>query len=139
MISGTIIDSSVWVDFINGVINFETDATAELIKRNEVFILPVILQEVLQGLREDKLFNAIKETLVPFEFISYDQIKMSIAAASLYRKLRHKGITIRKPNDCLIASICLDNNLPLLHNDKDFDNIAKHTSLKIYKPNNGKN
>ncbi len=139
MINGTIIDSSVWVDYINGVINFETDITAELIKRNEVFILPVILQEVLQGLREDKLFNSLKETLMPLEYISYDQIEMSIAAASLYRTLRHKGITIRKPNDCLIASICIDRNLPLLHNDKDFDNIAKHTSLKIYKPRNDKN
>ena len=47
--------------------------------------------------------------------------------------LRQKGITIRKANDCLIASICIDNNIPLFHNDKDFNNIAKHTSLKIYK------
>ncbi|MEO6844647.1 MAG: hypothetical protein ABI184_05705 [Ginsengibacter sp.] len=48
MTNGTIIDSSVWVDYFNGIINFKTDATAELIKRNEVFILPVIIQEVLQ-------------------------------------------------------------------------------------------
>ncbi|HET7116655.1 MAG TPA: PIN domain-containing protein [Hanamia sp.] len=134
MTNGTIIDSSVWVDYFNGIINFKTDSTTELIKRNEVFILPVILQEVLQGIKEDKLFNSIRETLVPLEFIIYHQIDMSVAAASLYRNIRAKGITIRKPNDCLIASICIDNHIPLLHNDKDFDNIAKHTSLKIYKP-----
>lgn len=133
MINGTIIDSSVWIDYFNGIINFKTDTTAELIKRNEVFILPVILQEVLQGLREDKLFNSIRETLVPLEFIIYHQIDMSVAAASLHRNLRAKGITIRKPNDCLIAAICIDNNIPLLHNDKDFNNIAKYTTLKIYK------
>ena len=135
MTNGTIVDSSVWIDYFNGVINFNTDTAAELIRRNEVFILPVILQEVLQGIKEDKLFNSIRETLVPLEFISYHQIEMSVAAASLYRNLRAKGVTIRKPNDCLIASICIGNNIPLLHNDKDFDNIAKHTSLKIYKQN----
>ncbi len=43
------------------------------------------------------------------------------------------GVTIRKANDCLIASICIENNIPIFHNDKDFDNIAKYTSLKIYK------
>jgi len=139
MINGTIVDSSVWVDYINGVIDFRTDTTAELIKRNQLFMLPIILQEVLQGLREDKLFNSFKETLLPLEYISYNQIAMAIAAASLFRNLRGKGITIRKPNDCLIAAICIENKIALLHNDKDFDNIAKHTSLKIYKRNNGKN
>ena len=133
MINGTIIDTSVWIDYFNAIINSKTDNVVELIKANEVLILPVILQEVLQGIRKDKLFNSIIETLVPLEFISYHQTEMSIAAASLYRNLKTKGVTIRKPNDCLIAAICIANDIPLLHNDKDFDNIAKHTSLKIYK------
>ncbi|MGN6340751.1 MAG: type II toxin-antitoxin system VapC family toxin [Ginsengibacter sp.] len=133
MINGTIIDTSVWIDYFNAIINSKTDNVVELIKANEVLILPVILQEVLQGIRNDKLFNSIIETLVPLEFISYHQIEMSIGAASLYRNLKTKGVTIRKPNDCLIAAICIANNIPLLHNDKDFDNIAKHTSLKIHK------
>jgi len=133
MINGTIIDTSVWIDYFNAIINSKTDNAVELIKANEVLILPVILQEVLQGIRKEKLFNSIKETLVSLEFISYHQIEMSIAAASLHRNLKTKGVTIRKPNDCLIAAICIANNIPLLHNDKDFDNIAKYTSLKIYK------
>ena len=41
-----------------------------------------------------------------------------------------KGV---KPNDYLIAAFCIDLNIILIHNDRDFDNIAKHTSLKIYK------
>ncbi len=57
---------------------------------------------------------------------------MAIAAASLYRILKSKEITIRKPNDCLIAAICIQYKIELLHNDKDFDNIAKHSSLRIY-------
>ncbi len=131
MINGVIIDSSIWIDYFNAVFNFKTDTADELIKRNQVFILPVILQEVLQGIREKKLFESIKETLIPFEFINYNQIEIAVASASLYRFLKSKGITIRKPNDCLIASICIDNNIPLLENDKDFKNISKHTTLKL--------
>lgn len=131
MTNGTIIDTSIWIDYFNAVINFKTDAAYELIKRNQVFILPVILQEVLQGIREKKLFESIKETLIPLEFINYNQIEMAIASASLYRFLKTKGITIRKPNDCLIATICIENKLPLLENDKDFENISKHTTLKL--------
>ena len=60
-------------------------------------------------------------------------IEFSIKAARLYRTLRRKGITIRKANDCLIAALSIEFDIPIFHNDKDFDNIAKHTSLKIYK------
>ncbi len=65
----------------------------------------------------------------------YRAYDFAVKAAQLYRALRRKGITIRKANDCLIAAVCIENNIPLLHNDKDFDNIAKHTKLKIYKLN----
>jgi predicted nucleic acid-binding protein len=131
MINGKIIDSSVWIDYFNGVINFKTDAVEEFIKRNEVFILPIILQEVLQGIREEKIFNSIKKALAPLEFIAYNQFDVAIAAASLYRFLKTKGVTVRKPNDCLIAAICIKNDIELLENDKDFKNISKHTTLKL--------
>lgn len=118
------IDSSIWIDYFNGIINFKTDAVEEIIKKNEALILPIILQEVLQGLREEKAFNSIKASLVTLEFISYNQIETAVAAASLYRYLKSNGITIRKPNDCLIATICIQNSIPLLENDKDL--IIQH-------------
>jgi predicted nucleic acid-binding protein len=77
--------------------------------------------------------------LLSYHYLKIDPVYSAIRAAELYRFLRQKGVTIRKPNDCLIAAICIDNKIPLFHNDKDFDNIAKHTSLKIYKPTNDKN
>ncbi|MEQ8878296.1 MAG: PIN domain-containing protein, partial [Cyclobacteriaceae bacterium] len=58
----------------------------------------------------------------------------SIDAAKLYHSLRKKGTNIRKPNDCLIAWYAIHHDLTLVHNDQDFDLIAKHTPLKIYQP-----
>jgi hypothetical protein len=133
MTNGIIVDSSVWIDHFNGIINKETNLIHELIFQNKVLLLPIILQEILQGIREDNLFVEIKKNFLAFDFIEYDQIEMSIEAAAIYRSVRKKGITVRKPNDCLIAAICIKNNISLLHKDKDFNQIAKHTSLQIYK------
>ena len=93
------------------------------------------MQETLQGIKENKIFELTKELMLSYNFIKIDHIYAALKSAELYRFLRLKGITIRKPNDCLIASICIDNKIPLFHNDKDFDSIAKFTTLNIYKPN----
>ncbi len=139
MTNGTIIDSTVWIDYFNNVINDKTNAADKLLENRFAIILPVILQEILQGIRNRETFDSIRWLMLSLEFFQYDAVQAAIDAASLYRFLKIKGVTVRKPNDCLIAIICINNNIPLLHNDKDFDNIAKHTSLKIYKYSNGKN
>ena len=133
MINGTIIDTSIWIDYFNTIFNDKTNAADKLLENKSVIILPVILQEILQGIREKETFDSVKGLLLSLEFFQFNEIETAIDAASLYRFLKTKGVTIRKPNDCLIAVICINNNIPLLHNDKDFNNIAKHTSLKIYK------
>ncbi len=132
-----IVDSSLWIDF------FDKKATAQIVHlkmllltslvESPIIILPVIMQEVLQGVEDDKFYNLIKENLNGLDFFYYEPYQFSIKAAELYRALRRKGVTTRKTNDCLIAAICIENDIPIFHNDKDFDNIAKYTSLKIYK------
>ena len=81
----------------------------------------------------DKHYFNIKENLFGFQLVEYNNYELAVKTAELFRLLRKKGITIRKANDFLIATVCIEHNFPILHNDKDFDTIAKHTSLKIYK------
>ena len=133
MINGKIVDTSVWVDFLSKKEFNHVKIFKEIIVENLVIILPVILQEVLQGIKNDSLFESIKSIMQEYEILEGNQQELALGAASLYRFLREKGVTVRKPNDCLIAYSCLYYDVPLLHNDKDFTNIAKHTSLKIYK------
>lgn len=97
----------------------------------QVMIMPVILQEVLQGIREDSRFDRIKDDLLACTMLLLDPVESAIEAASLFRFLRKKGITIRKPNDCLIAHYAIFYTIPVLHNDVDFDQIARHTALRI--------
>jgi hypothetical protein len=56
-----------------------------------------------------------------------------VRAAALYRAVRRKGVTVRKPVDCMVASVAIEHDLSLLHNDRDFDHIAEHSKLKILK------
>ena len=130
-----IIDSSVWIDGFNPKIKTpEKRALVKLIQDDyPIFICPVIFQEVLQGIREDKTFEQVKYILQQFRMIDINIMDVTNYAVGLYRHLRKKGITIRKSIDCLIASYAIMANIQILHSDRDFSQIARESKLKIYK------
>ncbi len=134
-----VVDSSVWIDFFNKKTSAEIEHLKLLLLTNAgaspVIIFPVIMQEVLQGIESQRSYNIIKENLEGLEYLYYDAYLFAVKSAELYRSLKQKGVTIRKANDCLIASLCIEHKFSLFHKDKDFDNIAKHTALNIYKLN----
>lgn len=129
-----LVDTTVWVDFFGDRRQPHVAALQELIEDDaDLCVCGVILAEVLQGIRSDADYRKTKDyfeslILMPMRRVTYEK------SAALYRSLRKKGITIRKPIDCMIASVAIEHALPLLHNDRDFDQIAKHSKLKIMKP-----
>jgi predicted nucleic acid-binding protein len=87
---------------------------------------------VLQGIREDKDHAAAAAAFDAFLFLPMTQ-RTFIRAAALYRPLRRRGVTIRNAVDCMIASVAIEHDIPLLHNDRDFDAIASLGDLKVVK------
>ena len=130
-----IVDSSVWIDGFNPKAkNPEKEVLKQFIQEDyPIFLCPIIYQEVLQGIREEKAFEHIKNILQQYRMINIDILYVTNCAIDLYRHLRKKGITIRKTVDCLIASYAIITNMPILHNDGDFTQIARESKLKIYK------
>jgi predicted nucleic acid-binding protein len=126
-------DTSAWVDFRKNVASALTNQLDEDLQDNLVCVCPVIIQEVLQGIREDADFEALKEDFKALRILQLEATEVAVAAARLYRALRKKGVTIRKPNDCLIAAYAIHFNVELCHNNVDFDHIAAYTDLKIWK------
>lgn len=105
-----------------------------LISNNEdTAIADIVLTEVLQGIKDDKDYIEVKQSLLSFSVYSLKNMDSFIVAADLYRKCRKTGHTIRNTVDLLIAQIALENDLILLHNDRDFDTLADICNLKIYK------
>jgi predicted nucleic acid-binding protein len=127
-----LVDTSVWIDFLNGKKNKQTTVLTQLIEEDfAIAICPTIIQEILQGIRDDKGFKLVKESLSGFELLVIDPVEAAHGAASLYREIRKKGLTIRKSNDCLIAFYAIFYKIPLLHKDEDFNRISKYSELKL--------
>jgi predicted nucleic acid-binding protein len=129
-------DSSVWIAYANGISNPQTQQLKYLLsKQKDVFVNATIVQEVLQGLRDDKQYSIWYGVMsLSTVVLTLPHFEAAINAAQLYRQLRKKGVTIRKPNDCLIAAYAIHYDVELCHNDRDFDLIAAHTALKIWNP-----
>lgn len=127
-----IVDTSVWIDFFNGVQNRQSEYLADSIESDKtIFLHSIILMEILQGFRSDKDHAGVQDILLSYNFVMEDPVPDAIGASNLYRSLKKKGVTIRKSLDCLIAYAAIKNGLPLLHRDRAFNIIAKHTKLKI--------
>ncbi|GHV31798.1 ribonuclease VapC [Spirochaetia bacterium] len=130
-----IVDSSVWIDFFNPkIVTKETELLKQFILLGyPIYLCPVIFQEVLQGIKDDKTFSEVKYFLSNVRMIDIDIMEATNHAVNLYRQLRKKGKTIRKSVDCLIASYALLNDMYILHNDRDFIEIASGSELKVLK------
>jgi len=126
-----LVDTTVWIDFFADRNDPHVATLQDLIENEEdLSLCGVILAEVLQGIRSDADFVKTKRYLGDLIFLPMRQATF-LRAAELYRSLRKKGITIRKPVDCMIASVAIEYDIQLLHNDRDFDHIAKRSKLRI--------
>jgi predicted nucleic acid-binding protein len=97
-----------------------------------VAVLPVIVTEVLQGFRTDLGFESARRVLVALPTLQ-PNLETHVRAARLFRVLRRKGVTVRGAVDCVIAQTCLDSGSELLSPDSDFEQIARHTPLRLWR------
>jgi predicted nucleic acid-binding protein len=128
-----LLDSSVWIDRSRGA---ETQATRYVDMhedREEIALTGVVYQEVLQGARSERGFEQLREMLSAMLLLEPREWSTYEIAAILYRRARSAGLTVRKPNDCLIAAIALEHGALLVHNDRDFFALAQvEPALMIY-------
>ncbi|MGM0589588.1 MAG: type II toxin-antitoxin system VapC family toxin [Bacteroidota bacterium] len=127
-----LVDTSVWIDYFNGVENKQAENLDRILSEQTVLVGDIILTEILQGFDSQKEFRLAKQALDPLDCVHLGGKSLAIKAASNFRFLRSKGVTIRKTVDMLIGSWCIEHEVELLHNDKDFDQIATQLPLQIY-------
>ncbi|MFO8010821.1 MAG: PIN domain nuclease [Dehalococcoidia bacterium] len=126
-----LIDTSVWIDFLTGRDTLQAGTVTSLVKgREDICICGILLTEVLQGIRVNKEHEKTKAILSELIFLPMTQ-EVFLLAASIYRTCRSRGITIRNATDCMIAATCIQHEVRLLHNDRDFDSISTQFSLQI--------
>jgi hypothetical protein len=129
-----VVDTTVWIDFLNGRNEPHVERLAGMIDTDQgIALTDVTLTEVLQGIRDESQVRLVDERLSAFDILRLESLDDFRRAAELYRTARRQGVTIRRTIDCLIASVCIRERLPLMHNDADFDLLAEHTELLIHR------
>jgi predicted nucleic acid-binding protein len=127
-----LVDTSVWIELLNGKVGSKL-TEADLL---DIVTCGPILQEVLQGLSDDPASEALRESLLALPVLSNPvPIALFLSAAEIYRLGRAKGYTIRSSTDCLIAAIAIENGVPVWHKDRDFEAVARYTSLRTRRMN----
>lgn len=129
-----LVDTSILIDYLRGTENEPAGRFQYVLDHNLPFgINSFVYQEVLQGVKSEHDFQAVKGYLDTQIFYGLKDEKESYAAAAqIYLKCRKRGITIYSTIDCLIAQTAIENDLFLLHNDSDFDRMRKVIGLKMF-------
>jgi len=129
-----LVDSSVWIDYFNGIPTWQTDLLDTYLSNVPVVIGDLILTEVLQGFRSNTDYETAKEFLSALPFRQIGGYNVAVQSAQNYRFLRRTGVSVRKTIDIIIATFCIMEGLILLHDDRDFDPMVSHFSLKTPTP-----
>ncbi|MEI8574846.1 PIN domain nuclease [Methylomonas sp. LW13] len=126
-----LVDSSVWIDYFNGTETIATQKLDDLLGVKPVCTGDLILVEVLQGFRNDQDYQTAKAMLCALPMHTMLGREISLKSAENFRSLRKQGITIRKTIDTLIATFCIEKQMPLLHSDKDFLPFQQLLGLQV--------
>jgi predicted nucleic acid-binding protein len=127
-----VVDTSVWVDFLNGHRSLEAEYLATCLTDDVPIALPGLVRaEILAGLRTDAEAERIASLLETFEAAPEPATADYVAAGGLYRSCRRAGAAVGSVVDCLIAQVCLSHGYALLTKDKDLRRIAAHTALRL--------
>ena len=129
-----IVDTTVWIDYLQGAPNAETDWLDAELNRQRLGLTDIILCEVLQGVRDDVIAKQVETSLTKCEVFDMGGLVLAREAARNYRTLRSHGHTVRKTIDCLIATFCLRGEHSLLHRDRDFEPFERRLGLSVIHP-----
>jgi predicted nucleic acid-binding protein len=129
-----IVDTTVWIDYLEGVTNRETDWVHAELDRQRIGLTDVIFCEVLQGVRNELTAKKVERQLLKLEVFGTGGVDLAREAARNHRTLRGRGHTVRRTIDCLIATFCIREQHSLLHRDRDFDPFEKFLELAVIHP-----
>ena len=129
-----IIDTTVWIDYLRGADNPETNWLDKHLSLQRFGLTDLILCEVLQGIQDEVEFARARANFLKLKIFQTDGTELAVIAARNYRELRLRGYTVRKTIDCLIATFCLQGKHELLHRDRDFDCFEKVLGLRVLHP-----
>lgn len=127
-----LVDTSIWVEVFRERSHFDLTDIAAV---EEWVVCPPVIQEVLQGSRDEAAFRTAREALLAMSIVEAPmETAVFLEAAALYRAARRAGRTVRSSTACLIAACAIRHDLEVLHHDRDFETLAGVSSLRACDP-----
>lgn len=121
-----LVDSAVWIDLLRNRETVPVSRLRRLIELGEAAAAPVVVQEILQGAVNPASFGKLRTYFTGIPLLgSGHSVDLHVAAAALYARARWSAITPRSPHDCLIAVTAIREDVPLLHDDRDYEHLAE--------------
>ncbi|MHB2021949.1 MAG: type II toxin-antitoxin system VapC family toxin [Mycobacteriales bacterium] len=126
----SLVDTSAWIEFLRGT-GSETDhAVRRLLEQDaQLHTTDVVMMEVLAGARDEQHQQQLRRLLARCEYLPVAGLASYEAAAAMYRTCRAAGEPVRTLSDCLIGAVALRAGVPVLHDDQDFDVLARHARV----------
>lgn len=128
-----LVDTSVLIEYFRSPRSLSAQRLDSLLDTTEIVLGDLVLVELLQGLREGRELRLVEAGLASFGITQLCSQELAPKAAANYRSLRRKGLTICGTIDVIIATWCIENRVPLLHNDRDFDVMEAHLGLPCWR------
>lgn len=126
----TLVDTSAWIEFLRATGSSTHHAVRRLLDADaQTYTTDVVIMEVLAGARDGEHRDRLRRLLARCEHVPIQGLDDYEAAADLYRACRAAGETVRALTECLIAVVALREGLTVLHADRDYDVLARHTGL----------
>jgi predicted nucleic acid-binding protein len=119
-----LVDTSVWIDWLRRKATAAARALDQLLDQEDLALAPVILQELLQGARGPRESEVLRSHFAPLPMLQAS-VDTYAAAGVLYARCRWEGFTPCSPHDCLIACLAIEHRVALLHDDRDFESLAR--------------
>lgn len=129
----TLVDTSAWIEYLRATGSSAHHQVRQLLSDGStIHTTDVVVMEVLAGARDEAHSAQLRRLLSRCEFIAIEGLGDFEEAASLYRRCRRAGATVRALTDCLIAAVAVRAGVAVLQADRDFDALARHTPLQLY-------
>jgi predicted nucleic acid-binding protein len=122
-----LVDTSVWIEVFRKPSRLRLP---DLVDLEEVVTCLPVVQETLQGFRDEGAFRKAREAMLALQMVEAPlRLELVDDAVALYRTGRRSGLTIRSSIDCLIAACALRHGLTVLHHDRDFELLKQISPL----------
>lgn len=126
-----LVDTSVWIELLRASGHAaHVTLRYHLERRSPIATTEPVIMELLAGMRTGAELSKLRARLLALPLLAVRGLADFESAAALYRDCRRKGVTVRKLMDCLIAAVAIRENATVLHNDRDFEVLARHTRLR---------